>query len=704
MSFFGELKRRHVFRVATAYVIISWLVMQVVDVMSPALLLPDWIASLFAVILIIGFPITMVLSWVYDVTPEGVVRTDAADNPDSNSPRRLDVLIAVGLVVVGGLIVWQQLSQDSTNALSEISNSAVAVLPFEDLSPEGNQQYFADGISEEILNKLSRDSNIAITGRTSSFAFRGSGKTLQEIGATLNVGVLLEGSVRKQGERVRIVARLIRAADGMPVWNHTYETELSDIFALQDEIALQVLDELSITMDEAPSRRTRAGSIQAYDLFLQARELVVSRRLDAIIEAKTLLDKAIVLDPEFAPPYAELALTERLLSIAPGGLGRQPVEESRQRAEAYADRALALDPELADAHAIAGWLDIDSHDLLAGEVSLRRALELNPSHENARLWLALGLQGNARFNDAAKELEQLFAVDPLLTPVSFNLTTLLTTTNNAERIKEVIARLERLEALEEDVAQAQFVYARYQGNFAEAVNILAPVWDENATTTLGANISLALLKIGAGASAERYRLPFVPIRNALSAGDYDSAVATARAVLEFSPTVSVFKRELAVTLAAAKQDAGLLDWYEETFDSDPASFERAMFWPFGTEPAPFYAIAYAMHRSENKTHFEALIARWRQAIDIGRANGADSQAYDLDDARWYAVNGQAEEAVTLLQQAANRMNGLIGNELSYDYLHTLLAGQPQFEQIAAINDARMREERELLSQSGFDIL
>ena len=183
MSFWSELKRRHVFRVATAYVVVGWLIMQVVDVMTPALRLPDWVASLFAIALLIGFPIALVLAWVFDVTPDGIVRTDAAEadaSTDLKMVRRLDTVIIAGLIAVGGLIIWQQTRPPV--ALVAEDAGTIAVLPFEDLSPQGDQRYFADGVSEEILNALARQSVLQVTGRTSSFSFRDGRRTLQEIG------------------------------------------------------------------------------------------------------------------------------------------------------------------------------------------------------------------------------------------------------------------------------------------------------------------------------------------------------------------------------------------------------------------------------------------------------------------------------------------------------------------------------------------
>ncbi|MEN0045129.1 MAG: adenylyl cyclase, partial [Pseudomonadota bacterium] len=422
MSFFSELRRRNVYRVATAYIIVGWLIMQVVDVMQPALLLPEWVARLFAVVLLIGFPIAMVLAWIFDITPEGIVRTDAEPSDVTarqHASRRLDLTIVVGLVLVASLIVWQQLRPANDPRLSLAP--AIAVLPFEDLSPQGDQQYFADGVSEEILNLLARQADLRVTGRTSSFSFRDSDKTLRDIGNALAVSAILEGSVRKQGDQVRILARLVTAHDESTLWNETYEAELTDIFAVQDRIAEAVFTAMATQLDDDGTADVQAPSFEVYDRYLRARELITSRQVANLEEAQDLLLSVVPIEPDYAALWAQLALSERLLSLAPGGAGTRPIEESYGKALNYAERALELDNGLADAHAVRGLLYLDDQDLPQAEAALRRALEINPAHANARLWLGLSLNAATRYRDGANEMQALFEVDPLFPPVAGNL-------------------------------------------------------------------------------------------------------------------------------------------------------------------------------------------------------------------------------------------------------------------------------------------
>ncbi len=698
MNFFSELRRRNVYRVVTAYIIVGWLIMQVVDVMAPALLLPEWIASLFAVLLLIGFPIAVVLSWIYDVTPDGLVRTDVADVQTHGSrTRRLDVLIVVGLVAVAGLVIWQQLDRRGVPGTDDYAADSIAVLPFDDLSAAGDQQYFADGIAEEILNELAGAGPLQVAGRTSSFSFRGGDLTLTDIGERLGVATLLEGSVRKQGERVRIAARLVRADDGIMLWTDTFDVRLTDIFAVQDEIARRVLDQLT-TRIETPANAVPAtpqAPFDAYDSFLRARELVATRELQSLEDARRLLDVAVALDPDYAPPVALLALTERLLTMAPGGVGRTPIDTGLPRAIGFAERAVALDPALADAHAVRGLLYMDENKLLLGEASFRRAVDINPSHENARLWLALCLAGKQQHRGAAEQMAKLFETNPLFSPVASNFVGMLTTIGDDAAARKVIERLERLEAPDLLMATARAALDNATGDLADTIKTLQSSYEQESSTSIAAGLAIARLRIGDGEGAQRYGLPFAPIRANLLAGKHEEAVAFAANLLERGDNYFVFQIEYINALAAAREDQQLIAFYKANFD-DPAMFARELTWPlsFYAELQPFAAVAAALHRSgEHDELLPALMRQWRQTIDVGRANGAADMGHDVNDAFWHALNGDDDQAMAFLESAAAPGRGLIGVPLYDDYLHELLADHPRHAALMNKNLQRINEER-----------
>ncbi|MEL6199566.1 MAG: hypothetical protein AAFR09_05085 [Pseudomonadota bacterium] len=696
MSFFSELRRRNVYRVATAYIIVGWLIMQVVDVMQPALLLPEWIARLFAVVLLIGFPIAMVLAWIFDITPEGIVRTDAepADvTARQHASRRLDLTIVVGLVLVASLIVWQQLRPANDPRLSLAP--AIAVLPFEDLSPQGDQQYFADGVSEEILNLLARQADLRVTGRTSSFSFRDSDKTLRDIGNALAVSAILEGSVRKQGDQVRILARLVTAHDESTLWNETYEAELTDIFAVQDGIAEAVFTAMATQLDDNGTADVQAPSFEVYDRYLRARELITSRQVANLEEAQDLLLSVVPIEPDYAALWAQLALSERLLSLAPGGAGTRPIEESYGKAVNYAERALELDNGLADAHAVRGLLYLDDQDLPQAEAALRRALEINPAHANARLWLGLSLNAATRYRDGADEMQALFEVDPLFPPVAGNLVSISIGVGDQEQARQVFQRLERIEAPAGDIAAARARYEEGTGDIAGAIRRMQKSMDDNSISGAAAPIALMQLRLGDVTSTRFQALPFVPIRSALLEGRGDDAAARAAALLERSDDYYVFQIEYIRTLADAGMDARLIAYYQEKYGNVEA-YERSLFWAFDPVMPPFWALAYAMHRSGADGELDTVMTRWRQAIDIARANGADNYDVDLNEAQWYALKGETEDAVAYLERAAGHGRGLLEARLLDDYLNTLLGGHPGFEQLMANNLRRINEERAAL--------
>ena len=255
-SFFAELKRRNVFKVGVAYAIVAWVILQFIEVVSNVMNFPDWIAQAVFMLLVAGLPVALLLSWAYEVTPEGVKKTAEVDQSKSithSKGQRINKLIAGALVVVLGFIAYDKLIATDGRVVPQVEagQASIAVLPFEDLSAAGDQEYFGDGIAEELLNVLAKVPSIKVAGRTSSFQFKGESLDLRAIGKTLGVEHILEGSVRTDGNMVRITAQLINARDGFHVWSETYDREMTSIFAIQDEIAGNIATELLGTLGSA---------------------------------------------------------------------------------------------------------------------------------------------------------------------------------------------------------------------------------------------------------------------------------------------------------------------------------------------------------------------------------------------------------------------------------------------------------------------
>tara|TARA_R110000868_G_scaffold2384_2_gene17604 strand:- start:1865 stop:3709 length:1845 start_codon:yes stop_codon:yes gene_type:complete len=425
-KFLAELRRRNVFRVAATYLVVGWLVLQIVNVLTPALDLPGWVDGVVAVFLIAAFPIAVLLAWAFEMTPDGMKRTEALPEGVSAGPqsaRALDYMIIAGLLVLVGLIGWQQLAPRTaapaapavtTNA--ENGDASVAVLPFIDLSADGDQEYFSDGISEEILNVLVRIPGLGVAGRTSSFAFKGRNEDLRTIGEALGVNHVLEGSVRRSGSRLRITAQLIRSSDGFHIWSETYDREIADIFDIQDEIAAAVANELAVSLglDWQSGEHGRTDDIEAYEKYLRAHQLYLLRGAENMESAAFLLQEVVARDPGFAPAWTALAGVYGAYSAY--SLDRTPdyTEQWASISEAAARRAVALDPDSGEA-----WIHLGVSQTVAGEWveafdSIDQALALAPNNSTvldqaAQVYLQTGYIQQARELSA-----RAISIDPLV--------------------------------------------------------------------------------------------------------------------------------------------------------------------------------------------------------------------------------------------------------------------------------------------------
>ncbi|MCH8101390.1 MAG: adenylyl cyclase, partial [Proteobacteria bacterium] len=308
MGLFAELQRRNVFRATLAYLIAAWVVLQISQLVLEAIEAPTWVIKVFLLVFALGLPLTLLFSWAYEITPEGIKREKDVDRSQSvtrETGKKLDqvtiaLVVALLLFVAADRIFFASAVQTSPVSIVDAGKS-IAVLAFEDLSPEGDQEYFADGLSEELLNVLAQIPGLQVAGRTSSFAFKGQNRDLREIGEILNVTHILEGSVRKAGNRIRVTAQLINATTGFHMYSESYDRELTDIFAVQDEIAAAISSALRTELVATKVQETSETSIEAYDLYLVARQKIYSRDKEEMLEASRLLDKALDIDSEYSP-------------------------------------------------------------------------------------------------------------------------------------------------------------------------------------------------------------------------------------------------------------------------------------------------------------------------------------------------------------------------------------------------------------------
>lgn len=413
----AELSRRKVLRTVGAYAVGVFIVLQLMDAAVEPLRLPDWLPTLVIIILIVGFPLVFGLAWQFDITGQGIRRTD----PDGSlTATQRSTLFGVMIVATAGLgmVFYQYYSgvfedgQPGGALQRDFSapENSIAVLPFSDLSAAGDQAHFSDGIAEEILNLLAQVHGLHVAARTSSFAFRNPQQDIRDIGRALNVSTVLEGSVRTSGDRIRMTAQLINVEDGYHIWSQTFDRELTDVFALQDEVANAIATALVDSFEGLtirPSARTQ--NLAAFEAYRTGRLHWWRRSPQELQKSVDLFAQALEHDAAFAPAYAALADSMILLSLY-GNIG--PVE-AIERAMPNIERALGLDPESAEAFAALGLarMQIEQHD--AAESALRQAIALNADYIPARLWLANLLGAQGRIPEQGLVLQEAMALDPL---------------------------------------------------------------------------------------------------------------------------------------------------------------------------------------------------------------------------------------------------------------------------------------------------
>ena len=424
-SFFAELKRRNVYKVAVAYGVVAWLLMQVASQIFPFFDIPNWVVRLVVLILIIGFPVALIIAWAFEVTPEGIKRTEAADAAGQRSRGvawiyvvLIGVALSVGLFFVGRFTAGHATPRPS-EAATAIPEKSIAVLPLVNESGDPKDEYFSDGLSEELIAALAQISGLKVIGRSSSFRFKDRKEAPKTIGEKLGVSTLLDGTVRKQGDRVRIVAALVNATDGIQLWTQTFDRELKDIFAVQQEIAKAVAESLRVTLlgSEEKSAQMATNSVEAHNAYLQARFYVQRGNVEDYRKAITYFDRAIDLDPNYALAYAERSEAWTII----GDLSGQR-STAYPKARSDAEKAVAIAPSLAEAHAALGWARAFAEWKFAEGLSeLQRAKELSPANPTANDLLARVIVYTGRMEEAERQARQAVELDPLSARTQFTL-------------------------------------------------------------------------------------------------------------------------------------------------------------------------------------------------------------------------------------------------------------------------------------------
>jgi TolB-like protein/Flp pilus assembly protein TadD len=430
MSLIAELKRRNVFRVGVAYVVAAWLILQLTEVLSELMELESDVGKIVIILLVVGFVPALIFAWAFELTPEGIKRESAVD-PDESithvTGRKFDFAI-IGLLVIAVLFMFvdnyvldaepepaEVIAEQVPPAEPIEREKSIAVLPFANLSDDASNEYFSHGISEELLNVLTRVTSLRVASRTSSFSFAGSNTAIPEIAAQLNVNHILEGSVRKAGNKVRITAQLIDVESDSHLWSDTYDRELDDIFSIQKEIATNIVAELTQALNAgeeiATSARSPTTNIAAYEIYLQGRYLLALRGGENMEEAARLFEQAVEMDDSFADAYAALGKTYALLP------GWRLASDSRlftEKSEAAIDQALRLNPDQSEALIARGFNATFSRwKWDEASAAFEQALRVNPNDAEVHnlygdYFTVIGDFANAeKFERRAMELDML---------------------------------------------------------------------------------------------------------------------------------------------------------------------------------------------------------------------------------------------------------------------------------------------------------
>src|SRR6195256_2782840 len=506
-NFFSELKRRNVYKVAVAYAIVGWLLVQVATQVFPFLEIPNWVVRLVIALVAIGFPIALVIAWAFELTPEGIKRTEDVDLAASaRQPRKytwIFVVIVGAALSVGLFFTGRYTGRTTTNAAgAELPAKSIAVLPFESLSEEKSNAYFAEGVQDEILTRLAKVADLKVISRTSTQHFKSAPENLPQIAKQLGVAHILEGSVQKSNDQVRVNVQLINAMTDAHLWADTYDRKLTDIFAVESEIAKTIAETLQakITGSEKNSiAKAPTANPEAYELYLKGRFFWNKRSGLDLRKAIDYFNQAIAKDPNYALAYAGLADSYLLLP----NYGGAPTADVVPPARAAVTKALELDNSLAEAQASLGLLDTLDLRLERAITHFERAVQLKPNYATAHHWLGLGHLSLGHFDQAIAEEKRATELDPLSVIINADLAW---TYVCAHRLDEAEAQARR--TLEID---PRFFLAHYylggvrqaKGQLLEAISEFRQAFDLNGDSYSLAMLGQAYARAGNKADAQK---------------------------------------------------------------------------------------------------------------------------------------------------------------------------------------------------------
>jgi TolB-like protein/Tfp pilus assembly protein PilF len=461
-NFFSELKRRNVYKVAVAYAVVAWLVIQAASIFLPAFDAPPWVMKIFIIVIIFGFPVALILSWAFEITPEGIkLESDVTPNESirRRTGRKIVGITVVLAVIAAGLLAFNIFRSKSTTpptTAAPITDKSVAVLAFDNLSDDKGSEYFSDGISEELLTVLQKIPGLHVAARTSAFSFKGKNATAQEIGQKLGVAHLVEGSVRKAGDVVRIAARLTQANTGEEQWSENYTRNLKDVFAVQTELAQTIVEQLkgqliagvanpearaAIQAQVQAAEKGGTKNVEAHEAYLQGRFFLNRHSEKETDQARAAFERAVQLDPKFALAWAGLAQTHVWdCNYATEG-GQKEFNEHLAAARDAVERALAIEPDLPDALFPKATIETNfDYDWKGAAETLRKALALAPQDPALLMWAGNLASARGEQTQALEFNRRAVALDPVNAQARAFLASSLSASGHQEEARAEYAR------------------------------------------------------------------------------------------------------------------------------------------------------------------------------------------------------------------------------------------------------------------------
>jgi len=678
--------------------VVGWLILQVAEILVPALRLPDWVLTATLYFLVIGFLPALIFAWAFELTPEGLKKEKDVVPGESIARvtgRKLDYAI-IGLLAVAVLYLGldklrkppaptesaavAEAGQEAAAAIPGPPAKSIAVLPFINMSEDAANEYFSDGIAEEILNELAQVKELKVAGRTSSFAFKGRSEDLRLIGETLNVSHILEGSVRKAGNTVRVTAQLIQVSDGFHLWSDTYDRELTDIFAIQDEIAGSILQALKAELIGGERIASTQTDPRAYEKYLRARQLMYTRTRTNLEQALTLLEEAMALDETFAPAWAQRGIVAMLLSDQQ--YGTIPDRDAQAQAKRYLEHALELDDGLAEALAGLGlYYDNEpgNENLERGVEFLEQALDINPALIDASNWLANAYRDQYRLADELALRERMFERDPLYPPLIGNLHIAYMITGQVPKLGQVLDRVRPLLKGQPNFNRAEALHLTNLGQnaralpFAEAAVAALP----NDQTSVGALVR-ALIFLNEFERA--VEIPMTdqtwPSQALQYLGRTEEATLRARQWFEDSGDVLA----LFNTLVNAGRYEAVVEFTQQRWP-DLAAFRKDVPANVGFGDPSMVLLAKCFLETGRMQQFSEALQIFREEHDHQAGLGIAWPWFFMWEAQYWTLVNDQENAIDFIEKAV-AMNWRAAPRISRMYaILKPLEGLPRFEAV-----------------------